>query len=266
MQSGDGLAESVDSYFNLPVPPLSSPVVLLNGSPSDNDVPANRNQKHERFPSRGPGGRPSVTGPITTPLIAGFSDSAYGVDPPRPPREGFEWVWFPEGYWAERGFIDLQHKRISTNKFWKWRSRSTKSTSEAELPETLRTSSALSLSTPFSMSKTDPKTSPNAAASLYLSESAHVLSLQHPLDSKRPSESSDSMLISPASEGFRLIISSRSRSGTVVRSPSHAFMKHPPDPPVRGFYRRAKREVETRLRLKGSKVRWASLVEGNIKG
>lgn len=24
------------------------------------------------------------------------------VDPPRVPREGYEWVWFPEGFWAER--------------------------------------------------------------------------------------------------------------------------------------------------------------------
>ena len=24
------------------------------------------------------------------------------VDPPRAPKSGYEWVWFPEGYWAER--------------------------------------------------------------------------------------------------------------------------------------------------------------------
>ncbi|KAG4030121.1 hypothetical protein MFRU_013g01450 [Monilinia fructicola] len=24
------------------------------------------------------------------------------IDPPRPAREGYEWVWFPAGYWAER--------------------------------------------------------------------------------------------------------------------------------------------------------------------
>jgi AAA family ATPase len=27
------------------------------------------------------------------------------LDPPRPAREGMEWVWFPEGYWAERVVI-----------------------------------------------------------------------------------------------------------------------------------------------------------------
>ncbi|KAG8167516.1 hypothetical protein KVR01_003205 [Diaporthe batatas] len=30
------------------------------------------------------------------------SRNSASQDPPRPPREGFEWVWFPEGYWAER--------------------------------------------------------------------------------------------------------------------------------------------------------------------
>jgi hypothetical protein len=28
--------------------------------------------------------------------------SGHPADPPRPAREGMEWVWFPEGYWAER--------------------------------------------------------------------------------------------------------------------------------------------------------------------
>jgi parafibromin len=34
----------------------------------------------------------------------GSTDSSptHLIDPPRPPREGHEWVWFPEGYWAER--------------------------------------------------------------------------------------------------------------------------------------------------------------------
>ncbi|KAF4126528.1 essential nuclear protein 1 [Geosmithia morbida] len=31
-----------------------------------------------------------------------FPPPSSSVDPPRPARVGFEWVWFPEGYWAER--------------------------------------------------------------------------------------------------------------------------------------------------------------------
>ncbi|KAF7859695.1 hypothetical protein EAF04_008774 [Stromatinia cepivora] len=29
------------------------------------------------------------------------------IDPPRPARAGYEWVWFPAGYWAERELPDL---------------------------------------------------------------------------------------------------------------------------------------------------------------
>lgn len=30
------------------------------------------------------------------------TSSSKDTDPPRPPKDGFEWVWFPDGYWAER--------------------------------------------------------------------------------------------------------------------------------------------------------------------
>ncbi len=39
-------------------------------------------------------------------------------DPPRPPKEGFEWVWFPEGYWAEREMRNAPPKAPST--LYKW--------------------------------------------------------------------------------------------------------------------------------------------------
>lgn len=34
-----------------------------------------------------------------------LGDHSFGskvADPPRPARDGYEWVWFPDGYWAER--------------------------------------------------------------------------------------------------------------------------------------------------------------------
>lgn len=40
----------------------------------------------------------------------------FGADPPRPPKAGYEWVWFPEGYWAERRVPDRVPKRST---FWK---------------------------------------------------------------------------------------------------------------------------------------------------
>jgi hypothetical protein len=43
--------------------------------------------------------------------------SGHPADPPRPAKEGMEWVWFPEGYWAERERKELfmtegKHKTI----------------------------------------------------------------------------------------------------------------------------------------------------------
>ena len=41
------------------------------------------------------------------------------VDPPRPARYGYEWVWFPEGYWAERERPDYEEKKKKkTTRWW----------------------------------------------------------------------------------------------------------------------------------------------------
>ncbi|KAI8959016.1 hypothetical protein F5Y11DRAFT_350951 [Daldinia sp. FL1419] len=48
------------------------------------------------------------------------------IDPPRPAREGCEWVWFPAGYWAEREIAESPGKVM---KHFKWRKRSGKSSS-----------------------------------------------------------------------------------------------------------------------------------------
>ncbi|KAK3379925.1 hypothetical protein B0T24DRAFT_696047 [Lasiosphaeria ovina] len=60
--------------------------------------------------------------PAPTPVL--------GVDPPRPPKEGCEWVWFPEGYWAEREFKSLGSVGSKTDsKSWRRRRKSAKSQS-----------------------------------------------------------------------------------------------------------------------------------------
>jgi len=38
--------------------------------------------------------------------------------PPRPAREGYEWVWFPEGYWAEREQLALPRKAEKRKLKW----------------------------------------------------------------------------------------------------------------------------------------------------
>jgi parafibromin len=57
--------------------------------------------------------------------VSATSPSSFGppqrnpVDPPRPPKPGYEWVWFPEGYWAEReirGFMPPSN--VTKQKWW----------------------------------------------------------------------------------------------------------------------------------------------------
>ncbi|KAF8863201.1 hypothetical protein BDZ45DRAFT_738535 [Acephala macrosclerotiorum] len=45
-----------------------------------------------------------------------FESQLHPADPPRPPRPGLEWVWFPEGYWAEREVRDVPPK--TTRQRW----------------------------------------------------------------------------------------------------------------------------------------------------
>ncbi|CAG8957553.1 hypothetical protein HYFRA_00010419 [Hymenoscyphus fraxineus] len=42
------------------------------------------------------------------------------TDPPRPAKEGMEWVWFPEGYWAERERRELFSTSEKQTSFQKW--------------------------------------------------------------------------------------------------------------------------------------------------
>lgn len=85
------------------------------------------------------------------------------MDPPRPAKEGHEWVWFPAGYWAERQVVESPGKSL---KHFKWRKRSGKSSSgndaEHYWDQTPRTPGPLPYPSPF------------------LTEEAHVQSLQKP--------------------------------------------------------------------------------------
>jgi parafibromin len=40
------------------------------------------------------------------------------TDHPRPAQEGYEWVWFPQGYWAERFIIETKPSSKRTGRFW----------------------------------------------------------------------------------------------------------------------------------------------------
>ncbi|KAI1192139.1 hypothetical protein F5B17DRAFT_445051 [Nemania serpens] len=122
-----------------------------------------------------------------------------GMDPPRPAREGCEWVWFPAGYWAEREIAETPTAKDSIRVF-RWRKRSGKSASESP-----KNSPGTRLTNPSPAEKTDKAvdhparrrsltrtaSSSESAGSFfpqnrtplpspYLTEEAHVQSLQWP--------------------------------------------------------------------------------------
>ncbi|KAI0544179.1 hypothetical protein F4679DRAFT_589731 [Xylaria curta] len=124
------------------------------------------------------------------------------IDPPRPAREGCEWVWYPAGYWAEREIAELPPKE--SIKVFKWRKRSRKSGSESSkhspqtspsahsVPESRKEKSTDYLAGRRSQTRTPASSEsggmyyslnrmPDAPLpSPYLTEEAHVQSLQWP--------------------------------------------------------------------------------------
>lgn len=72
-----------------------------------------------------PPARRSVKDSFNSAPVTPTSNSSY-IDPPRPAKQGHEWVWFPAGYWAEREVVEAPGKVM---KHFKWRKRSGKSSS-----------------------------------------------------------------------------------------------------------------------------------------
>ncbi|CZS92254.1 uncharacterized protein RAG0_02719 [Rhynchosporium agropyri] len=73
------------------------------------------------------------------PPSTGSDSNQQWVDPPRPPREGYEWVWFPEGYWAERE-LPFPKNSSPKQKWWnKSPDRKIKASISPESPEKFST-------------------------------------------------------------------------------------------------------------------------------
>ncbi|OTA63625.1 hypothetical protein K449DRAFT_432933 [Hypoxylon sp. EC38] len=88
------------------------------------------------------------------------------IDPPRPAREGHEWVWFPAGYWAEREIVENPSKVM---KHFKWRKRSGKSSSGKDTQDDREYS-------PHNLWAQTPQPQPSP----FHTEEAYVQSLQRP--------------------------------------------------------------------------------------
>ncbi|KAI1749924.1 hypothetical protein F4782DRAFT_533005 [Xylaria castorea] len=124
------------------------------------------------------------------------------IDPPRPAKEGCEWVWYPAGYWAEREIVELPPRE--SIRVFKWRKRSGKSGSESSRhsPQTspsahLLPASRMEKSTDYLAGRRSQTRTPTSSESggyyfplnrmpgaplpsPYLTEEAHVQSLQWP--------------------------------------------------------------------------------------
>ncbi|KAH7630745.1 hypothetical protein B0T09DRAFT_373461 [Sordaria sp. MPI-SDFR-AT-0083] len=94
------------------------------------------------------------------------------------------WVWYPEGYWAEREFRLIDFAATSSNrtpeiKVWKWRRRSRK-TGSGSLDNDAPTVSPKTNSNPPQQQPPASSTTPSSPQSRFRTEEAHILALQSP--------------------------------------------------------------------------------------
>ncbi|KAM4060366.1 hypothetical protein HRG_002064 [Hirsutella rhossiliensis] len=193
-------------YFNLPLGRLPTPPVFRlafptlssaamahegdgGGDDDDDDDDDDENDNRAISPSRRSwmpdDGAVADVSPASTTVLHGAKTAAtpsptmprprwHGVDPPRPPRDGFD------------------------SRFWKWRSRSTKSTSEMDAGDFSSACSPPSASAPgWHALHLDAAAPP--PLSPFLSESAHVLSLQNPPGFAMPYQSAEKLVAPPPS-------------------------------------------------------------------
>ncbi|KAK0102891.1 accessory factor associated with RNA polymerase II [Cadophora gregata] len=172
---------------------------------------------------------------VTSPSSAGCL-SSHSVDPPRPPRAGCEWVWFPEGYWAERE-VTLPRKAGSRQKWWsrsperKSKSSTTTQPSERAHPSTeLPTIKIGSLMSRKSSTTKSPK-------------------VEHSSSTSRKSS------------GIR-IQSIRHQFNVQSKKPVPAYYGIPPDEHL-GLYCRAKKTVRSRFMQKATTVDDSGIVDVN---
>ncbi|PBP26161.1 hypothetical protein BUE80_DR002907 [Diplocarpon rosae] len=178
------------------------------------------------------------------PLSGGYSTNA--LDPPRPPRDGLEWVWFPEGYWAERELRDLSSISSAKQGFRpKWWSRSPerKSKSSGKSGKTESTSKTAPLSAPVEL----PRIQIGSLVSRRSSSSE--ASKNEPSTSKTRKSSHDA----PQKSDVKFL----GVEGNIPIPPYYAIA--PVD--QLGLYCRTKKTIRTRFQQKGNAADDASIAD-----
>jgi hypothetical protein len=132
-------------------------------------------------------------------------------------------------------------KSTSSKSFFKWRSRSTKSTSETDFRDSSVASPLTPMSAPpnFQAFESRPPSSP------FVSESAHVFSLQHPTVTLFPNINQGSVDISPS-------IGSTDSISPMNGTDKARGTSTPPSssPSSGGLYDKAKRSLESKFKLR----------------
>lgn len=137
----------------------------------------------------------------------------------------------------------------SSARLWKWHTRSNRSASEVEL----RDSSFASPTTPFPTSHSIPNRFQQQPYSPYLTESAHVLSLQNPSIVSEDGLRSDRPSIGQLPNEISNSVSTLTQSSTVVLhspvSTDNSLLGVTP----KNLYVKAKKGLESKLRFRANK-------------
>ncbi|KAB5572094.1 hypothetical protein GE09DRAFT_1216693 [Coniochaeta sp. 2T2.1] len=113
---------AVDNAF-----PWMSPSNTASAS-THNTSPYNNVSPNDTLIPPTPGWIPPTPGVPPTPGIPPPPPPGVVVDPPRQAREGYEWVWFPDGFWAEREITTESPSKGSglDSKIRRWKGKSSK--------------------------------------------------------------------------------------------------------------------------------------------
>ncbi|RSL71891.1 hypothetical protein CEP54_000997 [Fusarium duplospermum] len=146
----------------------------------------------------------------------------------------------------------MQRKSNSGKSFWKWRNRSTKSASESDARDLSFASPLTSMSVPTNF-KPFEQPLPRQPASPFVSESAHVFSLQHPSTTRLSNQARQDRESSSVSPGMG---SSSSISPLSVADTVRKATTVPPSPAASiGLYDKAKKSIESKLKFRRGKER-----------
>ncbi|KAI1042876.1 hypothetical protein LB505_000930 [Fusarium chuoi] len=143
----------------------------------------------------------------------------------------------------------VPRKSTSGKSFFKWRNHSTKSASDSDVRDLSFASPLTSLSAPLTFQGFEP-TQRRPPSSPFVSESAHVLSLQHPSVTRFSDHFPDSSDIYPSMNNNSTdSISPMNNSG--IKGQTSTPPSSPPS--SMGFYVKAKKSLESKLGLKTRK-------------